>query len=266
MNLDLSELVGDWSCPVGEVAARVVTGQDDRELVQLRIDMGLLQMFPDGRPDGGRYRGLPSARKYVEREVGLGHMPGQEHWSELQRELVQLNYRRIALGKLADSGAQREDREAERAHLLRAARDTDACLAILRMIAEHAGDAGADARLLPTLLFSRARFRSRLALLEGRIEEAIEEAETGADALSAALGDIGVDADEVQEDEPAIAYLRQLGERLRTQHGIGRTLQEQLEDALEREDYERAAQLREHLRTRRAQSTSTRLPPDAGGQ
>jgi len=264
MNLDLDELIGDWSCPRGEVAARLVSGEDGGELVQLRIDLGLLQMFPDGRPDGKRYRGLPSVREYVRHELHLGHTPTEQDWAELQRELVQLNYRRIALANLVDAEAQRDDCEAERWHVFRAARDTDECLSVLRMIADHAGGTGANTALLPTLLFNRARFRSRLAALEGRVEEAVEEAEAGADALGGTLGEIGLDPEQCQQD-PGISYLRQLGERLRKQHGIEQTLQERLEAAVQRDDFESAVQLREQLRRRREARTPGSPSPDPQG-
>jgi len=261
MNLDLDELIGDWSCPKGEVAARLVRGEDGGELVQLRIDLGLLQMFPDGRPDGKRYHGLPSVREYVRRELRLGHAPTEQDWAELQRELVQLNYRRIALGNLVDAEAQRDDCEAERWHLVRAARDTDECLSALRLITDHSGGTGSNMALLPTLLFSRARFRSRLAALEGRIEEAVEEAEAGADVLDATLDDIGLDPEQRKQD-PGVSHLRQLGERLRKQHGIEQTLRERLDEALERDDFESAVQLREQLRRRREGRIPSSPSPD----
>jgi hypothetical protein len=264
MNLDLDELIRDWNCPKGELAARLVNGEDGGELLQLRIDVGLLQMFPDGRPDGQRYRGLPSVHEYVRRELRLGHAPTEQDWAELQRELVQLNYRRIALGNLVDAEAQRDDGEAERWHLFRAARDTDECLSVLQMMADHAGGAGANTALLPTLLFNRARLRSRLAALEGRVEEAVEEAEAGADLLGGTLGEIGLDPEQCEQD-PGVSYLRQLGERLRRQHGIEQTLQERLEAALERDDFESAVQLREQLRRRRESQTPGSPAPDPRG-
>ena len=142
--------------------------------------------------------------------------------------------------------------------MFRAARDTDECLSVLRMIADHTGGAGANTALLPTLLFNRARFRSRLAALEGQIEEA------GADALGGTLGEIGLDPEQCEQD-PGISYLRQLGERLRKQHGIEQTLQERLDEALERDDFESAVQLREQLRRRRENRTPGSSAPDAQG-
>ena len=43
---------------------RVVPGDDGREKIQLRIDMGLLQMEIDGRPDGTRPEGAASWLDY----------------------------------------------------------------------------------------------------------------------------------------------------------------------------------------------------------
>ena len=49
MTLDLDELTAGWDCPAGELRARVVHGQDGDELLQLRIDLGLMQMQVSGR-------------------------------------------------------------------------------------------------------------------------------------------------------------------------------------------------------------------------
>ena len=52
MNLDLNTLIEGWNRAPGEIAARIVRGMDGADLVQLRVDLGVLQMYPAGRPDG----------------------------------------------------------------------------------------------------------------------------------------------------------------------------------------------------------------------
>src|SRR5205814_6067233 len=54
MNFDISHLLEQWDYEPGEVAVRKFKGKDGSEKIQLRVDLGLLQMNATGRPDGKR--------------------------------------------------------------------------------------------------------------------------------------------------------------------------------------------------------------------
>jgi hypothetical protein len=264
MNLDLNELIGDWDASGEEVCARLIRGEDGVEVVQLRVDLGILQMSLDGRPDGSRYRGLPSVYDYVQHEKRIGCDLPAEDWRELHRELQQYNYRRLALSSLVEESLQEKDFARGRAHLKRTLRDIDRCIGILHKLRESDEEWDSPLAILePTLIFNRARLLTRLRAAEQRYDEAIEEAERGMRALQAALAEIGYEEDQ-REQNPAVAYLSQMGRRLREQHGITLTLQEQLDDAVEREDFEAAARLRDEL-GRRQSDVQAELPlPDEG--
>ena len=49
---DIDVIVRGWDFKPGMVQARLVRAVDGREVVQLRLDLGLLQMETVGRPDG----------------------------------------------------------------------------------------------------------------------------------------------------------------------------------------------------------------------
>ena len=57
MSLDLNTILKDWPYESGTVKVRKITGLDGREKLQLRVDLGLLQMEITGRPDGRRRSG-----------------------------------------------------------------------------------------------------------------------------------------------------------------------------------------------------------------
>ena len=59
---DIDTLLKGWDFQPGEVNARFFKSRTGRELVQMRVDMGLLQMEADLRPDGVHPHG--AARKY----------------------------------------------------------------------------------------------------------------------------------------------------------------------------------------------------------
>lgn len=258
MTLDLDELVFGWECPAGELRARTVVGRDGAELIQLRIDLGVMQMFAEGRPDGERCHGMPTVREYIEHElcVGCGDVNGAD-WQELERELVQTNYRRVAYSTLAEDALQVNDTSAAMQHIHHALTDIADSLATLQLLDRGESTARDHMSLRPTLVFDRARLLSQLRIVEGQFERAIEEAERGADELDELLGALGYD-EEQREEDPGVLYLGELGRRLRQEYGITLTLRERLEQAIEDEDFEQAAELHDELARRQAQSD---IPP-----
>jgi len=251
MTLDLSELTAGWACPAGETAARIVPGLDGNDVVQLRVDAGVLQMELDGRPDGLRYRGCSTVLEYIRRRLRRGQPPSARDWEELQRELNQFNYRRMAFTSLAEQVPIGANDEVSAGYLRRAVRDIDHCLMIVRLLDGHTDNGpGAGVTLLPTLIFNRSRMLARLLTMEGRHDEAVEEAEAGVTALRRALEEAGLEPEHCDQD-PGIAYLEQLAKRIREQYGVKRTLQERLADAIAAEDFETAAALRDQLERRR---------------
>jgi hypothetical protein len=252
MTLDLRDLTSDWEHESGEISARAVTGRDGTELLQLRVDLGLMQMFSDGRPDGKRYHGFPSVLDYFLRELRLGRDElTSDDWRELERELYQTNYRRLALASLVEDCLGRDDIDAARRYIQHALRDIDTCLAHIRVATEspscRLGRSGQA--LQPTLVFHRGRLQVQLAVVEDRYEDAVDEAVRGATALDALLESIGIDPEQ-REGDPGITFLHDLERRLRKEYDIPLTLIERLEQAVEDEDFEAAARLRDELQRR----------------
>lgn len=261
MSLDLCNFLGDWPEAAGEVAARLVRGAHGEELLQMRIELGVLQFFMDGRPDGQRIHGMRSALEFAQRELRLGATLAPIDWAELRRECQQLNCRRLAYTGLAERTLASASEPDAKRYLAGAAADCEACIEILGLFERHDPEGlGSGAAQLPNLVFNRARLRARIFAIDQQFDEAIEAAADGArqlEALSAKAGE-----DELDEN-PGVAYLNQLGKRLREQSGHRRTLHEQLDDAIEREDFEAAAQLRDQIsRLRSGRPDSLPPPPD----
>jgi hypothetical protein len=255
MTLDLAELLAGWNAAASELRARAVIGRDGAEFVQLRVDLGVMQMHVTGRPDGERYHGLPSVREYVEHELRVG---GQDlvpaDWQELQRELTQLNYRRLAFSAVAEEALRRDAPEEARRYIERALADIQCGLADYDLLA-GAGPLSEDTTALqPALLFDRARLTTQLRVIDRQYEEAIEEAELGARELESVLHNLGCD-DEQCADDPGLSFLRGMGAQLRREYGVTRTAVERLNEAIESEDFETAAQIRDELRRRRGEQT-----------
>jgi hypothetical protein len=250
MTLDLDELTSGWDCPPGELRARAIVGRDGRELVQLRIDLGVMQMFSDGRPDGQRHRGHASAAEFITHELRVGGHLLESDWCELDREVTQTNYRRMACAAVAESALQANDDQSARRYIRQALEDAATCLTDLKLMNHrHAPVPEELASLPPTLVFDRARLAAQVRVIEGQFEEAIDQADAGAASLESLLVSLGYDEEQCDED-PGLRYLRTLSRHLRREYGVTMTLSEQLAQAIANEDFETAAELRDELERR----------------
>ena len=54
---DIDTVLKGWDYRPGEVNARLVKARSGRQVLQMRVDMGLLQMETELRPDGNRPHG-----------------------------------------------------------------------------------------------------------------------------------------------------------------------------------------------------------------
>ena len=59
---DLTDLFQSWPAQAGRINARRIDGADGRPKLQVRIDLGILQMEMEGRPDGQQQLALQSIR------------------------------------------------------------------------------------------------------------------------------------------------------------------------------------------------------------
>jgi hypothetical protein len=252
MRRDIDEALRDWPFDpgAGEILAREVKARDGRSIVQVRVELGILQMEVEGRPDGARPHGFTTYLDFMRHRVasrGREAASGASRWTmasdhcaESDREFVQFNQRRVAWLSL-----QRYDR---------ALRDADHTLALMDFVARHGINEeyiAAHERLRGLVLFHRTQAAAALALERRRPDEAIEVVQEGSDRLvrhHQAWCEAN-DEDEIP-DLPLIEQLRELEREIRRNFAVQKTLREQLDEAVAAEDYERAARLRDQIRAR----------------
>src|SRR4051795_9625441 len=165
MRRDIDEAIQGWPFDPepGEVIAREVRAKDGRMLIQIRVELGLLQLEVSGRPDGTRPHGFVTFLDYLRyRAAGRGQAPGgkappwtmsPEHCVEADREFVQFYHRRVAWLTL-----QRYDK---------ALLDADHPLALMDFVCEHGIDdevIPSDERFRGPVLFHRTQAAAALAL------------------------------------------------------------------------------------------------------
>lgn len=250
MGLDMKELMDGWDCPDGEVGARLIVGRDGPEVVQLRIELGVLQMSLEGRPDGLRYHGMTNALEYIEHELKHGTSPiSADVWAELEREFSQYNYRRVALSNLVDTAVANANGAGVRPYLIQALGDVEICGRNLKLLDEHCGGAGEHEQHRPTLAFNKARLTAQLRIVDKQFDEAVEEVSRGRQCLDSLLTELGLELED-REQDPGLSYLRELEQQIRDQYDVKFTLREQLDAAIDSENFEVAARLRDELHRR----------------
>ena len=95
---DIDDILSEWDYDDEQVVARIIQADDGRKVVQMRLDLGLLQMEMDDRPDGRRPEGfvdyLALLRDQHE-QAGEDFKLSEEECSEVDRELLQFYHRRV---------------------------------------------------------------------------------------------------------------------------------------------------------------------------
>ena len=66
---DITSVLRGWSYEPGVINVRKIHGVDGMPKVQMRLDLGLLQMEMNGRPDGVRPHGYESLLEYFENQL-----------------------------------------------------------------------------------------------------------------------------------------------------------------------------------------------------
>ena len=239
MSFDLSDLLRDWPYEPGQLQVRKITGSDGREKLQLRLDMGVLQMEMRGRPDGREPHGMESELQYqMDRaeQTGVDFELNEDDVGELQAEGVQYYHRYLALFQLGDWQS--------------VIRDTKRNLDMFAFVAKYAPDDDASWGVLqfrPYVMMMNTRAKANLAIEKDDMDAAIALVEKGIAGIEKFVKDHNRDGDaDASEIKSLSEWLGEL--RLLKPLTPGEKLHRELERAVEDEKYERAAELRDALR------------------
>ena len=62
----LDDLLSNWSFDPATLNVRLVKGKDGRDVIHMRVDMGILQLETTGRPDGNLFQEHESVLEYLQ--------------------------------------------------------------------------------------------------------------------------------------------------------------------------------------------------------
>ncbi len=246
MSKDISAILEGWDYDPSRVSARWVKGRDGHTKIQLRLDLGLFQIEPEGRPDGTRPRGYPTLLDYyltLERTSSGKPFPSLDEnaCAELQQEAVQFYYRYLALYALR--------------HYEGVIRDTRHNMMVLELVERHGEDEDVVWEFLqfyPYVRMMHARATADQFVNDGRDEYemailAVEQGLADIRAFWKKHDDTEYDTDITTDEEEVLSEL--LADlRQRKPKSQSERLREDLQRAIALENYEKAASLRDALR------------------
>jgi hypothetical protein len=250
MSQDIRPILSDWDFEPDRVQVRIISGDDGSERIQMRIDLGLLQMEINGRPDGDRPEGFESLLDLLEARAKEAAASGQRFALEaddcalLMREGIQYYHRYVSAFHLE--------------HYDLTARDTARNLRLFAFVAQHATrqrDKLEFDQYRPYVQLMHTRARAAQALRQDDHRGAIGLIDDGIKAIRRFLAEYHQEDREAECSE--LQFLLQWRREVEGQRPLGpiERLEQQLEVSVTLEDYEEAARIRDQIRRLRASTT-----------
>jgi hypothetical protein len=243
---DILPVLRGWDYEPGTINVRRVKGLDGLPKLQMRLDLGLLQMELTGRPDGQRPHGFESLLEYHEAQLEehktrtgttLGfHLTGDECQS-LRDEAAMYYHRYLSLFVLEDFGG--------------VVRDTGRNLRVMDLCGRYAVE-DQDRLILeqyrPYIVMMNVRGRASLLYKDGKHREAIGALEEGIEKIRAFFERFG--QEEAFEQSSEVRVLRRFVRQIRKKMPVDpmQRLRARLDRAVRKENYEEAARLRDEIR------------------
>jgi hypothetical protein len=234
---DIDFVLQRWPFKPGMIAARLIHGGNGRDLIQMRVEMGILQMETTGRPDGEHPGGVDTCLEWLRelaRIQGQAFVLNEDQCMEIDREFVQFYHRRICYLALRQ--------------FPRAIADAEYSLQLMDFVVEYSPNPQwtlSHEQYRPFVLFHRIQAAAMLALERDGAETAIETINRGLDEMREVFAKFG--AEEQFDGDELVGQLAVMKESLREEYRVGKTLAEQLADAVAAEEYERAARIRDEI-------------------
>lgn len=256
MSKDITNVLSGWEYDPDELQVRIVNGDDGIEKIQMRLDLGLIQVEVAGRPDGSRPDGFESLLDAQEARLQSANREGESFkldpkvCAELLREGYQYYHRYLAAFHL------------ERYDIV--SRDTDRNLRLFAFVVKNAArkrDRLEFDQYRPYVLMMRSRARAQMALARRDYDGAFAAVDEGVGGIREFLKEYGQAEDETVCSE--LAFLLRWRRELEEERPVGpiERLERQLALAVETEEYEEAAKLRDQLSRFKGSEPITRSRP-----
>ncbi len=245
MTDDLDPIIRNWPFEPGSIQVRTIQGKDERLKLQLRLDLGILQMEVHGRPDGQTPFGCDSLLEYYKKLAKRFCQEGKEDTFKLntedclklQQEGIQYYHRYLAFFQLQNFEG--------------VIRDTERNLHLFDFVTQYAEKpemAMMFQQFRPYVLMIHTRAHGMKALQNKDYDLALKHVDWGIQEICEFFHTN--DTSELIEKNPELSFLQNWRKEIQKQRPLSlrEKLQKQIFDAIHKEDYERAARLRDALK------------------
>jgi hypothetical protein len=250
MDKDITAFLKDWEYDPAHTI-RIITAEDGRQVMQVRLALGIEQYELSGRPDGKKTRGFSSWVEYYEDQISRhieaidsdeGFSLSPEDCSALRDEGFLVYNRYVLLFQINDFDRVIRDTE----HNLR-------LCALLEEYCENTDDATPILQYKPYILRMHATAQAMSAVFSGN-SDAAEVVLTGAIEEIESMSEIDTPAFQFEKVR-SLNYLKATRKQVEANKPTSvQSLEEELSRAVEEENYEKAALIRDRIREISARS------------
>jgi hypothetical protein len=242
---DITPVLRGWSYEPGVINVRKINGTDGAPKVQMRLDLGLLQMEMNGRPDGERPNGCESLLEYYEKQLAehrrrhgseSGFHLNSTQCASLREEAVMYYHRYLSLFVLEEFPG--------------VVRDTARNLRVLEICGQFAEDEQ-DRLVLeqyrPYITMMHSRAEASILMADKQYAEALAKVEAGLAQIKEFFVRFG--QEEAYSDCNEVRVLKRFARDIRKKLPVNPVtrLQRKLDRAVKDERYEEAASLRDKI-------------------
>src|SRR5205807_535380 len=186
------------------------------QVIQMRVDLGVLQLETNGRPDGSQPHGHDTYYEYLQEQARMGARGkhgfalSEEQCQEADREFVQFYHRRICWLALRN--------------YTRAIQDAEHTLAFMDFVKKHSPSEDytqAHEQYRGFVLFQRTQAAAALQVEQNKPEGAVDEVRAGLEQIREFFA--AYEMEEQMEEDGMVQHLRGIEKSLREQYDIGET-------------------------------------------
>jgi hypothetical protein len=242
---DITPVLQSWEYEAGSINVRKVNGLDGSPKLQMRLDLGLLQMEMTGRPDGERPNGKESLLDLFEEQLrdhtaskgnGIGFSLTPEQCQMLREEAVMYYQRYLSLFVLEEYPG--------------VIRDTDRNLRVLDICSKYAVEEQ-DRLVLeqyrPYITMMNARAKASMLVDDKRFGEALKCLDEGIEKIRGFYERFGQESAFERSNE--VRVLKRFTKDIRRKLPVDpmERLRRRLDRAVREERYEEAAKIRDEI-------------------
>jgi len=188
---DISKILKSWEYEPDALVVRRIIGDDGKGKVQIRINLGILQMEVDGRPDGKTPYNVESLLDYYNSLIEDGTIEEltltEQDMKDLDAEIMQYYHRRVCFFALRDFKLARRDAE----HNLR-------LMDIIKSYCKDKDYIESHEQFKPFVIMERARAAGLESLTNGDYASAMQCVGDAIDMIEEFYRERGTDEEEIQ--------------------------------------------------------------------